>query len=117
MDEDIVVPIAFFITAIIISIGIPIVRALVRRWDRAGALPAAQPDTTARLERIEQAFAGEFHDLMARVTPLELGPPVGWPLKFRVSGPDPDRAREYARLFPAARQALPAPPVLVTVRS
>lgn len=56
MDEDIVVPIAFFITAIIISIGIPIVRALVRRWDRAGALPAAQPDTTARLERIEQAI-------------------------------------------------------------
>jgi hypothetical protein len=56
VDEDIVVPIAFFITAIIISIGIPIVRALVRRWDRAGALPAAQPDTTARLERIEQAI-------------------------------------------------------------
>ena len=24
---------------------------------------------------------------MIRVTPLELGPPVGWPLKFRVSGP------------------------------
>lgn len=56
MDEDIVVPVAFFITAIIISIGIPLVRALVRRWDRAGALPAAQPDTTARLERIEQAI-------------------------------------------------------------
>ena len=30
---------------------------------------------------------------MARVTPLELGPPVGWPLKFRVSGPDPDKTR------------------------
>ena len=56
VDEDIVVPVAFFITAIIISIGIPLVRALVRRWDRAGALPAAQPDTTARLERIEQAI-------------------------------------------------------------
>jgi hypothetical protein len=56
VDEDIVVPIAFFATAIIISIGIPLVRALIRRWDRAGALPAAQPDTTARLERIEQAI-------------------------------------------------------------
>ena len=56
MDEDIVVPIAFFITAIIISIGIPIVRALVRRMDRASAIPAGQPDTTARLERIEQAI-------------------------------------------------------------
>ncbi len=51
------------------------------------------------LERIERAFANEFHDLMARVTPLELGPPVGWPLKFRVSGADPVKARELARSF------------------
>ena len=56
MDEDIVVPIAFFATAIIISLGIPLVRALVRRWDRARGLPAMQPDTNARLERIEQAI-------------------------------------------------------------
>ena len=55
-DEDIVVPIAFFVTAIILSIGIPLVRGLVRRWDRQGALPAQQPDTAARLERIEQAI-------------------------------------------------------------
>jgi len=39
------------------------------------------------MARLEKAFMSEFHDLMARVTPLELGPPVGWPLKFRVSGP------------------------------
>ena len=56
MDEDIVVPIAFFVTAIILSIGIPLVRAMIRRWDRASAIPSAQPDTTARLERIEQAI-------------------------------------------------------------
>ena len=37
--------------------------------------------------------------LMARVTPLELGPPVGWPLKFRVSGPDPAKTRELAQAF------------------
>ena len=56
-DEDIVVPIAFFVTAIIMSIGIPLVRGLVRRWDRKTAVPsAAQPDTAARLERIEQAI-------------------------------------------------------------
>jgi hypothetical protein len=54
-DEDIVVPIAFFLTAIVLSIGIPLVRGLVRRWDRKAALPAADPDTAARLERIEQA--------------------------------------------------------------
>jgi multidrug efflux pump subunit AcrB len=49
--------------------------------------------------RLEQAFAKDFHSLMARVTPLELGPPVGWPLKFRVSGPDPARTREIAHAF------------------
>src|SRR5262245_23361631 len=51
------------------------------------------------IARLEQAFARDFDALMARVTPLELGPPVGWPLKFRVSGPDPARAREFAQQF------------------
>ena len=34
-----------------------------------------------------------------RSVPLELGPPVGWPLKFRVSGPDPARVRDFAQSF------------------
>jgi hypothetical protein len=55
-NEDIVVPIAFFGTAIILSIGIPLVRGLVRRWDRRAVLPVADVDTAARLERIEQAI-------------------------------------------------------------
>ncbi len=50
--------------------------------------------------RLEKAFARDFDStLMARVTPLELGPPVGWPLKFRVSGPDPTKTRELAQRF------------------
>ena len=56
MDEDIVVPIAFFLTAIILAIGIPLVRGIVRRWDRKGDASAVPPDTAARLERIEQAI-------------------------------------------------------------
>ena len=55
-DEDIVVPIAFFVTVIVMAIGIPLVRGLVRRWDKRGAAPSLQPDTAARLERIEQAI-------------------------------------------------------------
>jgi hypothetical protein len=55
-DEDIVVPIAFFATAIIISIGIPLVRAIARRWDRQSLKPPMPLDTTQRLERIEQAI-------------------------------------------------------------
>lgn len=55
-DEDIVVPIAFFATAIIISIGIPLVRAIVRRWDRQSLRPPMAEDTSQRLERIEHAI-------------------------------------------------------------
>ncbi|TIO49745.1 MAG: efflux RND transporter permease subunit, partial [Mesorhizobium sp.] len=45
----------------------------------------------AVIDRLEKQLSTGFDDVMARVTPLELGPPVGWPLKFRVSGPDPDK--------------------------
>jgi hypothetical protein len=55
-DEDIIAIIGFFTTAIVISIGIPLVRGLVRRWDRRDARPAMPADTTDRLERIEQAI-------------------------------------------------------------
>jgi multidrug efflux pump len=41
----------------------------------------------------------EFEQVQRRVSPLELGPPVGWPLKFRISGPDPLRVREIAQNF------------------
>ena len=41
----------------------------------------------------------EFEQVMSRISPLEQGPPVGWPLKFRVSGPDPDKVREFAHSF------------------
>ena len=56
MDEDIVVPIAFFIMVIVLAIGIPLVRGLVRRWDRQSLQPPMSADTSARLERIEQAI-------------------------------------------------------------
>jgi multidrug efflux pump subunit AcrB len=49
--------------------------------------------------RLEAALAIGFDNVMARVTALELGPPVGWPLKFRVSGQDPARTREIAQAF------------------
>lgn len=49
--------------------------------------------------RLEKAFATGFEDALVRVSPLELGPPVGWPLKFRVSGPDPDKVRATTFAF------------------
>lgn len=46
---------AFFATVAIISLGIPIIRAITRRWERNPQLPAQPaPDVLSRLERIEQ---------------------------------------------------------------
>ena len=49
--------------------------------------------------RLEQQLAASFDNVLSRVSPLELGPPVGWPIKFRVSGPDPGATRAYAQAF------------------
>jgi multidrug efflux pump subunit AcrB len=46
--------------------------------------------------RLEHALATEFPSVVGRVYPLELGPPVGWPLQYRVSGPEPDQVRAIA---------------------
>jgi multidrug efflux pump len=46
--------------------------------------------------KIEAVLSDRFSDLVTRVSPLELGPPVGWPLKFRVSGPDYQEVRRLA---------------------
>ncbi len=46
--------------------------------------------------KLEQALATDFPNLVGRVYPLELGPPVGWPLQYRVSGPEPDQVRAIA---------------------
>jgi len=46
----------FFIMVAVISLGIPIIRAFSKRWERRPQLPAPPaPEITARLERIEQA--------------------------------------------------------------
>ena len=50
-------------------------------------------------QRLEEAFATGFDNALIRVSSLELGPPVGWPLKFRVSGPDIMQTRSLANDF------------------
>jgi multidrug efflux pump subunit AcrB len=46
--------------------------------------------------RLERAFETGFENLVARVSQLELGPPVGWPVQYRVRAPDVDGARQAA---------------------
>jgi len=46
--------------------------------------------------RLERKLAEEFPEAITRVSPLELGPPVGWPLQWRVTGPDIEAVRMVA---------------------
>ena len=46
--------------------------------------------------RLQQLLAERFPQVVGRVSPLELGPPVGWPVQYRVLGPDPTKLREIA---------------------
>jgi multidrug efflux pump subunit AcrB len=38
----------------------------------------------------------DFPGAVSRVVPLELGPPVGWPVQYRVSGPNVKEVRDIA---------------------
>ena len=57
-------------------------------------------DTEAR-ERVRSRFMAsvneQFPEVWVRVTRLELGPPVGFPVQFRVVGPDTQVVRAIAR--------------------
>ncbi|NUB12214.1 AcrB/AcrD/AcrF family protein [Azospirillum brasilense] len=46
--------------------------------------------------RLEKVLNENFSDLNTRVSPLEMGPPVGWPIQYRVSGPDVGEVRAIA---------------------
>lgn len=48
-------------------------------------------------KKLEGILARDFNELTTRVSPLELGPPVGWPVRYRVSGPDYDHVQAIAR--------------------
>ncbi len=50
-----------------------------------------------RLEvKLEKLLAEQFPSAVSRVSPLGLGPPVGWPVQYRVSGPDTNEVRDIA---------------------
>jgi multidrug efflux pump subunit AcrB len=47
-------------------------------------------------QRLEAALAENFPSAVSRVSPLGLGPPVGWPVQYRVSGSDITEVRDIA---------------------
>src|SRR5262249_19161233 len=54
---------------------------------------AARKRLQAKLEHMLQ---DDLPEAVTRTVPLELGPPVGWPVQYRVSGPDANEVRDIA---------------------
>ena len=55
--------------------------------------------------RMRQWLADEFPETRSTVQALPNGPPVGWPVQFRVQGPDPRVVRQYAERVRALMEA------------
>ena len=54
-------------------------------------------DARERLRaRVERALAEQFPEVVGRIYPLEMGMPVGWPVQYRVSGPESGEVRKIA---------------------
>ncbi len=58
-------------------------------------------------QRLQKLLDLDFVLLRGRVTPLQNGPPVAYPVMFRVSGPDPVELRRIAQQVAAAMRAHP----------
>ncbi|WP_374333769.1 efflux RND transporter permease subunit, partial [Aestuariivirga sp.] len=58
-------------------------------------------------KKLQDALAKDFPNAVSRVYPLELGPPVGWPIQYRVSGPDISKVRDIALQLAATVSANP----------
>ncbi len=61
----------------------------------------------ALMEKLNRAFAQDFPDVNARVSRLELGPPVGWPVQYRVSAQDTNQVRDAAEQLAQVLRASP----------
>jgi multidrug efflux pump subunit AcrB len=46
--------------------------------------------------RLQKLASNDFPEAVVRISALELGPPVGWPLQYRISGPDPQTTTDLA---------------------
>lgn len=56
MGPEIAVPLGFFVTAIVLTVGVPLARAYSRRMDAESRNPQIPTEITSRLERMEQAI-------------------------------------------------------------
>jgi multidrug efflux pump subunit AcrB len=67
-----------------------------------------RPEVLVIMAELEQHIAaGEFPEARVRVTRLLFGPPVVWPVSFRVLGPDTEQLRHIAHQVRAVMSANP----------
>lgn len=59
-------------------------------------LTQGMPEREALRARLIHLFATDYPELRASINRLENGPPVGFPVQYRVSGPDLDIAQQLA---------------------
>ena len=59
------------------------------------------------IRKIQNILDNEFPELTGRAYAMELGPPVGWPVQFRVFGPDQEKVQEYAHRVAGIMAASP----------
>ncbi|WP_374494118.1 efflux RND transporter permease subunit [Zoogloea sp.] len=59
-------------------------------------------------ERMIALFKQDFPNLRASINRLENGPPVGFPVQFRISGPDIPTVRQYAEEIAAVMRGNPS---------
>jgi len=61
----------------------------------------------AVMARLDRALTADFPDVVSRVQRLELGPPVGWPVQYRVSSEAAGQARDIAEKLAALLRESP----------
>ncbi|MBV9655430.1 MAG: efflux RND transporter permease subunit [Acetobacteraceae bacterium] len=76
---------------------LPLLVELPNDFFAQAVVVAKDVNARQRLEaRLETALAEKFPEAVTRVSPLGLGPPVGWPVQYRVSGPDTAEVRDIS---------------------
>ena len=58
-------------------------------------------------DRLQNALDEQFPAVLSRVEPLQLGPPVDWPIQYRVGGPDIGAVRAFSDQVSTALRSNP----------
>lgn len=96
LDED-VVDWSFYVGSDAIRFYLPMdIQAPAPFRAQAVVIAKSVKARDALQARLQQELDEKFPNIVARVSPLEMGPPVGWPVQYRISGPDVAGVRDLA---------------------